>query len=165
MYGVDIRTMDRKSSAIDCIQKHFLPGCQNVGEDGKAGRDYVGSESKSVSGKECVKWSEQANEQYRDVGEHNFCRNPSNWSGLWCYTSLVWDWEECDVPKCATGISHHYCKICLYKLTSLLLFLADLLCVIEPEVRYGPIPIRRQVILSSQSCPKRKYFSRAMLGN
>ena len=86
-----------------------------MGENGKAGRDYVGSESKSVSGKECLKWSEQANIQYRHVGEHNFCRNPSDWSGLWCYTSaekwVTKKWEECDVPKCATGISHHDCKM------------------------------------------------------
>ena len=96
-----------------------------MGEDGKAGRDYMGSESKSVSGKECLKWSEQANPKYTDVGEHNFCRNPSNWTGLWCYTSVekskqyrFGKWEECDVPKCATGMMHD-CNICLYRLTYL----------------------------------------------
>ena len=147
---------------LHCIAKTFTKymssGCQTFGEDGKAVDDYKGKVAKTTSGLECQMWSEQRPHKHRfgDLGEHNFCRNPDGWSGVWCYTSLVWEWEECDVPICATGISHHYCRICLYKLTFLLLFLADLLCVIEPEVRYGPIPIRRQVILSSHGCPKRK---------
>ena len=47
-------------------------------KDGKAGKNYKGSVAKTISGKECQKWSEQKPQKhgFGDVGDHNFCRNP-----------------------------------------------------------------------------------------
>ena len=63
--------------------------------------------SKTISGKECQKWSEQKphKHKYAFVGDHNFCRNPKNGhTGVWCYTaSRKKRWEDCAVPKCKLG--------------------------------------------------------------
>ena len=60
--------------------QHFPPGCQNVDENGKAGKDYEGKVATTISGKECQKWSEHTPHKvnYPDVGDHNFCRNPGD---------------------------------------------------------------------------------------
>ena len=79
-------------------------------KDGKAGKNYKGSVAKTISGKECQKWSEQKPQKhgFGDVGDHNFCRNPKYngrvWGGVWCYTTdTKTRWEACDVPKCDIG--------------------------------------------------------------
>ena len=79
-------------------------------KDGKAGKNYKGSVAKTISGKECQKWSEQKPQKhgFGDVGDHNFCRNPEYnggvWGGVWCYTTdTKTRWEACDVPKCDIG--------------------------------------------------------------
>ena len=86
----------------------FYPGCQNEGEGGLFGKDYEGNVAKTVSGLECQKWSEQKPHKHKsaDVGEHNFCRNPDDHKGVWCYTTdKKKRWEACDVPKCDIGQS------------------------------------------------------------
>ena len=90
--------------------RDFSPGCQNVDKDGKAGKNYKGSVAKTISGKECQKWSEQKPQKhgFGDVGDHNFCRNPEYnegvWGAVWCYTTdTKTRWEACDVPKCDIG--------------------------------------------------------------
>merc|ERR1719430_597301 len=78
-------------------------GCQNEGEGGVFGQDYEGNEAKTVSGLECQKWSEQKPHKHKfsDLGEHNFCRNPDEHKGVWCYTTdKNRRWEACDVPEC-----------------------------------------------------------------
>ena len=76
-------------------------------KDGKAGKNYKGSVAKTISGKECQKWSEQKPQKhgFGDVGDHNFCRNPDDYDeGVWCYTmDKKTRWELCDVPKCDKG--------------------------------------------------------------
>ena len=78
-------------------------GCQNEG-----GKDYEGNAAKTESGLECQKWSEQKPHIHYNynVGEHNFCRNPDDHKGVWCYTTdKKKRWEACDVPKCDIGQS------------------------------------------------------------
>jgi len=87
-------------------------GCQNEGEGGLFGLDYEGNASKTVSGLTCQKWSDPKphnhkqykynKNKYKDVGEHNFCRNPgANHKVVWCFTTHKWKiWQPCDVPKC-----------------------------------------------------------------
>ena len=85
---------------------YFSPGCQNEGEGGVNGKDYEGNEAKTVSGLECQKWSEQKPHKHRfsDIGDHNFCRNPDEHKGVWCYTTdKNRRWEACDVPECDIG--------------------------------------------------------------
>merc|ERR1719220_3156801 len=80
------------------------PGCQN---EAKNGTDYEGNVAKTKSGRECQKWSEQKhNRKFAYVGEHNFCRNPDDHKGVWCYiTDKEKRWEECDVQTCDIGQS------------------------------------------------------------
>ena len=92
-------------------------------KDGKAGKNYKGSVAKTISGKECQKWSEQKPQKhgFGHVGDHNFCRNPKYngrvWGGVWCYTTdTKTRWEACDVPKCDIGgiLQKHNFKVTRY---------------------------------------------------
>ena len=73
--------------------------CQPV--DGTA---YTGTISITKDGFTCQKWSEDTPQEhnYNDVGEHNYCRNPSaSAGGYWCYTTdknKRFDW--CIIPSC-----------------------------------------------------------------
>ena len=42
------------------------------------------------------------------LGEHNYCRNPDNIDGLWCYNANSADprWDYCDIPVCSEGMNH-----------------------------------------------------------
>ena len=66
------------------------------------GKNYKGEMNKTKSGKDCQDWAEQSphKHKYKDVGEHNFCRNPDH-DAVWCYTTdKKKRWEKCDVPQC-----------------------------------------------------------------
>ena len=97
---------EEPGGALVSVSTCFYPGCQNEGEGGLFGKDYEGNVAKTVSGLECQKWSEQKPHKHKfaDVGEHNFCRNPDDHKGVWCYTTdKKKRWEACDVPKCDIG--------------------------------------------------------------
>merc|ERR1712179_771674 len=69
------------------------------------GADYTGKISKTKSGRDCQMWSSSSpHVPYRDfgsIGDHNYCRNPDNEEGPWCYTTDPNKrWEFCDVPIC-----------------------------------------------------------------
>ncbi|CAG0884309.1 unnamed protein product [Darwinula stevensoni] len=81
------------------------------------GREYVGTESKTETGKKCLRWDSKPYgkpkdfspiEDYeghfpnRDSWSHeNFCRNPSGKERPWCFVSdRKIKWEYCDIPMC-----------------------------------------------------------------
>ena len=73
------------------------------------GLTYRGSVSRTKSGEECMTWTEGSGGKYNKethrtqfgTGDHNFCRNPSNHKGTWCYKLSDGKWEDCLVPLCA----------------------------------------------------------------
>jgi len=83
-------------------------GCQKATTKGK---DYRGDVSVTKSGKTCQAWDQQSphthpvfteeNKQESGLGEHNYCRNPNEPGGVWCYTTdSDKRWEYCPVPFC-----------------------------------------------------------------
>ena len=73
--------------------------------------DYRGEIQETRSGEKCMKWTEQSPHKHSftekkyphvGLGDHNFCRNPSNnLGGSWCYTTNpLQRWDFCHVPKC-----------------------------------------------------------------
>jgi len=72
-------------------------------------KDYRGTISTTVGGRECQRWDTNsphshsrtaANYPNSDLVE-NYCRNPDNEPSAWCYTSdPAKRWERCDVPYC-----------------------------------------------------------------
>ena len=78
-------------------------GC--IPTDGTA---YSGNVNTTESGLTCEIWSESvdADYDYTDVGEHNFCRSPDDNDKVWCYTTDPGKlWEFCDVPICPRVIN------------------------------------------------------------
>ena len=82
----------------DHLSDTFSPDCQTG-----TGERYKGKVAKTASGKKCQSWRDQKPHRHKheEVGEHNFCRNPDNHTGVWCYTiDRKNRWEPCQVPKC-----------------------------------------------------------------
>ncbi|XP_070545385.1 uncharacterized protein [Ptychodera flava] len=73
------------------------------------GSDYRGAVSMTVSGLPCQKWTVQYPHTHSrtpdsflnaGLGDHNFCRNPDQSPGPWCYTtSQHVRWDYCDVGE------------------------------------------------------------------
>ena len=69
------------------------------------GVTYTGTVNETKSGRTCQNWNESVPQRhtYTNVGDHNYCRNPTKKSevGVWCYTTTKWiRWEKCNVPLC-----------------------------------------------------------------
>jgi uncharacterized protein YegL len=70
------------------------------------GADYIGCQDRTVSGKQCQKWTDKvphkhkflksARQLKRGLGDFNYCRNPDQSSSIWCYTNdPTTPWEAC----------------------------------------------------------------------
>ncbi|KAI5625059.1 urokinase-type plasminogen activator precursor [Silurus asotus] len=76
--------------------------------EGSNGNEYRGTVSVTSGGHRCLQWDRIQHIGFADsshgLGSHNFCRNPDNRSGPWCwirgYDRKVR--EFCTIPKCDT---------------------------------------------------------------
>ena len=67
------------------------------------GAEYHGKVNKTHSGLECQAWNVLTPHKhgFGRLGDHNFCRNPDEEPGPWCYTTTSGTrWELCTVRKC-----------------------------------------------------------------
>ena len=88
-----VQSMRRSKSVAD-------RGC--LPTDGTA---YTGTANTTESGLTCKTWaeSEDADYDFTEVGQHNFCRSPDGSERVWCYTTDVAKlWEHCDVEACVS---------------------------------------------------------------
>ncbi|XP_072182245.1 uncharacterized protein [Diadema setosum] len=75
-------------------------------------RDYRGLVNVTRSGRTCQRWTLQAphrhnripsNYPHAGLGDHNYCRNPSNAISAWCFTTDTnRRWEYCDIGEAQT---------------------------------------------------------------
>ena len=78
-------------------------GCQH---NSTFGRDYRGRANTTVSGIPCQRWSDNLleDQDYTQVGEHNYCRNPvesDSTDQVWCIANdTTLGTYYCDVPFC-----------------------------------------------------------------
>ena len=85
------------------------------------GTDYRGHVSVTVTGKQCQQWTSQSPHKHEytpenwpnyGLGPHNFCRNPVEAVGPWCYTlDSETRWEYCEIdakPSCNQGESFYW---------------------------------------------------------
>ena len=60
-------------------------------------------------GVECAAWDDESMHEHawKDVGSHNFCRNPNNEAtGPWCYVNDEDEkWNYCSIPKCKQPVN------------------------------------------------------------
>ncbi|XP_071961573.1 scavenger receptor cysteine-rich domain superfamily protein-like [Antedon mediterranea] len=78
------------------------------------GSDYRGSVNTTITGKTCQRWTSQYPHQHErtperypngGLGDHNFCRNPDQYTNAWCYTTDPdARYEICDI-----GAPGEYC--------------------------------------------------------
>merc|ERR1712216_80848 len=81
------------------------------------GADYRGCQSRTSTGRACQKWSSQVPHTHnwgfhaklgKELGDHNFCRNPNGESTIWCYTTSSTTWEFC-TPRIEFGTEGNGC--------------------------------------------------------
>ena len=65
---------------------------------------YFGTQNVAESGDLCQRWDSQSPHEHRysSIGDQdNYCRNPDNIRGPWCYTvNPDKRWAYCHIPKC-----------------------------------------------------------------
>ena len=91
------RVQDRQKRSISSQGNYE---CQ---EGFPLGATYSGKMNVTISGRTCQEWttSQPHEHPFTDVGEHNYCRNPSGTHGVWCHsTDPDKLWEHCSVPLC-----------------------------------------------------------------
>lgn len=89
-----------------------VPHCENCysGHDSKQ-QDYRGRKSTTRHGYRCQNWLSQYPQSHsknkpsadadEGIGNHNYCRNPSNARQSWCYvTNRSLRWDYCTLPRC-----------------------------------------------------------------
>jgi len=75
------------------------------------GAQYRGKQATTDHNKNCNNWNSDFphphsyhSPQYNwaGVGDHRFCRNPSEEGKPWCYTTnLLWRWDYCTIARCS----------------------------------------------------------------
>ena len=111
--GVWCYTMDDLKLAmcpVPMCPKEDTYYCQSrLSDDVKYGGTYRGTVSRTKYGVSCQRWFDVDPAMTsliilpaalaKGLGEHNFCRDPDNSGGVWCYTEDK-VMESCTVPYC-----------------------------------------------------------------
>merc|ERR1712168_903152 len=74
------------------------------------GKEYNGTMHVTKSGKNCLHWASVKHQQIGSLPE-NFCRNPDNGEGPWCYYDDAGEkplWEYCEIPMCRDECNDRY---------------------------------------------------------
>lgn len=91
---------------------YWVPACDETLR-GTNGADYRGCQEKTITGRSCQKWTAQTPHTHhfspmstyepKGLGDHAYCRNPSDEASIWCFTTdpLV-RWELCVPEVCPT---------------------------------------------------------------
>ncbi|CAB9517861.1 Apolipoprotein(a) [Seminavis robusta] len=98
------------------VEAHHSGAC-GCSERGQA--DYLGSTSKTSSGKTCQPWSQQWPQKHNHSPNDrnmlpgtNVCRNPDKHSHAWCYTAdPKVRWESCQVPTCSSNMCQKHTTV------------------------------------------------------
>ena len=95
--GLDLTTLD------PFARDHLLKYTTLTYTTRVLGLDYAGRANMTSDGQDCLSWADYYDD-YFNVGEHNYCRNPGGkeWSmGVWCIVSLnPPSLGYCPVPRC-----------------------------------------------------------------
>lgn len=95
----------------DLLEVATAPDPENCGCASSQQADYRGTIAETQSGLTCQLWDSQSPhshdktpKEYPSSGlEENYCRNPDEEPGAWCYTTNPdVRWELCHVPTCST---------------------------------------------------------------
>merc|ERR1719210_1426744 len=90
-------------------------GVCNEQMTGQNSSTYMGCQTKTISGRECQKWTVQSphTNDLTSTGDHNYCRNPDGSDTIWCYTTDPGTRREYCEPlinlDAPNGISKHEC--------------------------------------------------------
>ncbi|XP_078701666.1 uncharacterized protein LOC144927805 [Branchiostoma floridae x Branchiostoma belcheri] len=77
------------------------------------GASYRGTLAVTETGRTCQRWDRQTPHGHERTARNypagglveNYCRNPDDWSAIWCYTTdPAQRWELCDVPVCGKSL-------------------------------------------------------------
>lgn len=114
---VSLRNLLGESSQASSNMLVCIPDPENCGCATLDQSDYRGTINTTKDGRACARWDDANLNKFRngfvleypDAGleGNNFCRNPDNWYGTFCYTGATvvdsggdWSWGDCDVPVC-----------------------------------------------------------------
>ncbi|CAG0900009.1 unnamed protein product [Darwinula stevensoni] len=117
----DVWSSSFQQDAVHCEPLHVYPDCRLTEE----GREYIGTETRTESGKTCLRWDTQPHGKPEDFlvtveyddhflnrdawSQHNYCRNPSRKERPWCFVADAdVKWEYCDIPLCTDTVPPEY---------------------------------------------------------
>ncbi|XP_062578543.1 hepatocyte growth factor-like [Saccostrea cucullata] len=107
-YTCPPKTVSVGRNQITCLEtgKWSTAMCEECTEaDDPKQINYRGKKNVTTTKKTCQRWDARTphipNNYNFPGNDENYCRNPDDHSGSWCYTTDPnTRWEDCDVPRC-----------------------------------------------------------------